>query len=385
MIHRLLQDHILLHLQHFPAIAILGARQVGKTTLAKIIREENPKSSLYLDLELPEDIDKLSSASLFFHLHQNECIILDEIQRMPGLFPVLRALIDENRQNGRFILLGSASPELLRKSSEALTGRIIFSELAPFVFREVQDKFSLTEHWFRGGYPTPLLNDKDEIRRLWFRSYVKTYIESEPGLLGYKINNLLLQRFITMLALNQGGLMNNAMYSRSLGVPVTVINTMISFLENAFLIRSLTSFTLNVKKRLVKSPKLFLRDTGLLHFLAQIQSFDDLLGNSLVGASWESYVIEQIISTLGEEYAYYFYRTQDGTEVDLLLEKGGVPYSCIEVKLNSSPGKTKGLTTAIQDLKTQKNFIIIPEVKEPYPLTNNILVSDLAGFFLMNL
>lgn len=380
MIDRFLSNHLLNLMDHFPAMAILGPRQVGKTTLAKSIIPKISRDSFYLDLELHTDVARLDNAELFFLMNEDKCIIIDEIQRMPELFPLLRAVIDRNRANGRFILLGSSSPKLLHKSEETLSGRIVYNELTPLVFGEIKDICELSKHWIRGGFPQAVLEENDFIRLTWFKNYIKTYLESELPLLGLNTSSQILERFLMMLAFNQGSVWNASTYAKSLGISVPTVNKYLDFLESAFLVRKLHPYFTNAKKRITRSPKVYIRDSGMLHYLLGINGLNALLGNPVAGYSWEAYVIEQIISTLGDACQYYYYRTYDGTEVDLVLCQSGKPIQSVEVKMNAAPGTSKSLTIAIQDLGTNQNFIIIPNNTEKYFLKENLVVLALGDF-----
>jgi len=377
MITRLLEKRILHLAKHFPAIAILGPRQVGKTTLAKILQKKLPKECEYLDLENPIDYLKLSNALQYFKLNQNKCIIVDEVQRMPELFPLLRSMIDSNRVPCRFLLLGSASPDLLKQSSETLAGRIVYTELTPFNFFEIKNRVPLISHWMSGGFPDPFLLKDKILKTEWFSSFIMTYIERDLPLLGLKTSSKNVSRLISMIAHSHGQLLNKSTFSKSLETSVPTIRNYLDYLENAFLIRRLYPFYINIKKRLVKTPKIYLRDSGLLHHILRIDDFDVLSGHPVIGHSWEGYIIEQIISICGNKFEYSFYRTQDGSECDLVLSKSNAPLACIEVKYTSVIKKTRSLSTSMHDLKTEHNFLIIPEDTDPFPLSTNITVCNL--------
>ena len=377
MIIRLLKNRILYLADHFPALAILGPRQVGKTTLAKIVQQKLPKECDYLDLENPLDFTKLENALQYFKLNQNKCIIIDEIQRMPELFPFLRSVIDTNRVPCRFLLLGSASPDLLKISSETLAGRIVYTELTPFNYYEIKNRVSLISHWMTGGFPEPFLLKDRTLKTEWFSSFMMTYIERDLPMLGLKTSSQNVLRLISMVAHSHGQLLNKSTFSKSLEISVPTIKNYLNYLENAFLIRQLQPYHVNIKKRLVKTPKLYLRDSGLLHHILRIEDFNMLTGHPVIGHSWEGYVIEQIISIYGNKFEYFYYRTQDGTECDLVITKSYIPVACIEIKYTSTPKTTKSLTIAIQDLKTEHNFLIIPGETSPFPLNTNITVCHL--------
>ncbi len=366
-------------LDQFPVVGLIGPRQVGKTTLAMRLRQTISVPSLYLDLELPEAQSKLSDPELYLEQHKEKCLILDEIQQLPHLFPVLRGLIDRSPRPGRFIVLGSASPALLRQSAETLAGRIAYLELSPFHLTEVSDQVTMQQHWFRGGFPAALLVRREAHSRTWMRNFVQTYLERDLPLLGLSVNPMLMRRMWTMLAHSHGGIWNASTFARSLGVTSPTVNRYLEFLEAAFIITRLQPFVLNLKKRLVKSPKIYLRDSGILHHLVAIPDFEYLQGHPLLGNSWEGYVIEQIRQVVSEDIDLYYYRTQNGAESDLVLVRGQTPLACIEIKYTTAPKISKSLKIVSEDLQTTKNFIIIPN-GEPYPLSKTVTVCGLQSF-----
>ena len=380
MIERQLRQRISKLSSHFPVVAVLGPRQVGKTTLSKMIRPDLPKEALYLDLENPADDAKLSEPLPFFELYKDKCVIIDEIQRRADLFPILRSVIDQHRVPCRFLLLGSASPDLVNLSSESLAGRIVYTELTPLNLLEIRNYSSMEEHWLAGGFPEPFLLKDRELQNEWFNSFIMTYVERDLPMLGLRTNAMNVRRFITMLAHSHGQVLNKSTFAKSLELSVPTISHYINYLEHAYLIRCLAPYYTNIKKRLVKSPKLYIRDSGLAHHLLRIISYDQILGHPLLGHSWEGYVIEQIISTSGQQYEYFFYRTQGGAESDLVITEKFAPIACVEVKFTSAPRVTKGLTVAIEDLQTLHNYIIIPKADSPYPVHKNIWVYGLASF-----
>ncbi len=374
---RNLEAEVLKHLNHFPAVVILGARQVGKTTLAKKLTSSIQKQSIYLDLELDSDTNRLSEPEIYFKLNKDKCIIIDEIQRMPELFPLLRAIIDQQREPGRFILLGSANTHLLKLSSESLAGRVSYVELTGLLHNEIHDIGKLNDLWFKGGFPEAYLISNDNIRSIWFNSYIKTITERDLIQLGLKVSSKNVSRFIRMIASNQGGLVNKSNLSRSLGISNAYVNEILDYLEAVFLIRVLEPYHVNIGKRLIKSPKIYIRDSGLMHFMNGIEDMNALLGNQLAGNSWEGFCIEQIAGSLADKYDYYFFRTQDQAESDMVICKGGRPMYCIEFKLSTKPKSNKGYTTVINDLATIENFIVVPECSSQYPLTDKIMVTNL--------
>lgn len=378
-IQRKLAAELLELLEQFPVVAMIGPRQVGKTTLAKHLMKRVDKACLYLDLELPEDQSKLSDPALYLERHRDKCLILDEIQQLPHLFPILRGLIDRHNVPGRFIILGSASPNLLKQSSETLAGRIAYKQLTPFNLTEISSHAGMDVHWFRGGFPPALLARHTSYSRNWMRNFIQTYLERDLPMLGLSANPALMRRLWTMLAHFHGGIWNASTFARSLGVTSPTVNRYLEFLEAAFIINRLQPFTLNLKKRLVKSPKIYIRDSGILHCLAGIVDFENLQGHVLIGNSWEGYVLEQIKQIAPEDIDLHYYRTQNGTESDLVLVRGNTPLGCIEIKYTAAPKISKSLQIASQDLNTGSNFIIIPH-GEPYPMAENVMVCGLAEF-----
>ena len=383
MIKRLLEKKILELLRQFPSVAILGPRQVGKTTLAKNLIQHIDKESLYLDLELPADINRLSNPQMLFEENKDRCVVIDEIQRMPGLFPVLRAVIDRHRIPGRFIILGSASPGVLRDSSETLAGRISYTELSPFLLPEVTGFSQGKKLWIRGGFPEPFLMEREEHLFEWFSSFIRTYVERELPVLGLRTNPVQLNRLLSMLAFNQGQILNISKLSKALGVSAPTVSRYIDYLDQSYFIRRLQPYFINIKKRLVKSPKIYIRDSGILHHILGLGNFNYVMGHPVAGESWEGFVIQQIISYYRKRFDYTFYRTQDGTECDLVISKGITVLACIEIKLSDAPRITKGFTISLRDLKPNDAFIIVPDCPEPYKLNENILISDLSGFFTL--
>jgi predicted AAA+ superfamily ATPase len=364
------------YLSIFPAVGLLVPRQVGKTTLVKNLILE--KESLYLDLEKSSDRAKLVDAELFLKAHADKTVILDEIQLMPELFAELRSLIDEQREPGRFILLGSASPDLIRKSVDSLAGRIGYLELTPFYLGEI-DSDELQKLWIRGGFPLSFLAKSERESQLWRQNFIKTYLERDLAQIGLSTDPRLVERFWMMLANAQGGIWNAESFAKALGITRPTVNRYLEFLEGSFMVRVLAPFHQNIKKRLVKSPKVFIRDTGLLHALTGIDSMDALSNLLLIGPSWEGFVIEQIIATLREEYEYYFYRTHQGAECDLLLVRNGVVKTAIEIKNTLSPKLSKGMQISMEDTGAEKG-VIICRIEDGYPLSEKVRAIGLKEF-----
>lgn len=345
-------------LMEFPVLALIGPRQVGKTTLAKTLMSHLDKKSVYLDLENPKDLAKIQDPVFYFEQHKDQCVILDEVQHAPDLFSVLRSMVDEYRVPSRFIILGSASPSLIQKSSETLAGRIVFEEISPLTIYETQAQIAMSEHFFRGGFPEPLFLKTDRIRNLWQQNFIRTYLERDLPLLGLNVNPSIIRKLWVMLAHSHGQILNVSALARSLGLSVNTINRYLSFLEGAFLIRLLQPYSVNIKKRLVKTPKVYIRDTGILHQLLGIESPEDLWSHPVLGSSWESFAIEQIVQLLPPNYTPYFYRTHEGAELDLVVEKGGkIAFTC-EFKYSSTASVQKGSYYSIEDLGSTENYLI---------------------------
>lgn len=374
---RYIEDELLQMIDDRPVVAILGPRQVGKTTLVKNIITKLSKQSVYLDLELPSDLLKLSNAELYLKDFDDKTIIIDEVQRMPELFPLIRALVDQNRIPSRFVLLGSASPELLLKSGETLAGRVAYAELHPLNILEARESVSQKQHWLRGGFPDMLLASSDAKSFKRTGDFINSYIEREFALLGLPTSPNQLRKLLFMIAGVQGQLLNMSSFAKSMDLSITSISRILDYFENAYLIRRLQPWFTNNKKRLVKSPKIFIRDSGLLHFLLGINDFQSLQNSVHIGYSWESYVIQNIVSILPYDCHPFFYRTSDGSEMDLIIVKGDKPVLCTEVKYSLSPKLTKGNNIAHQDLGSVPLYVVVPE-GETYRLEKNKTVISLV-------
>ena len=373
MIKRSLESDILLSLGQFPAVGIIGSRQVGKTTLALMVAESRRDKAVYLDLERPSDLAKLGDAELYLRSVADSLVIIDEIQRRPDLFPAMRSLIDEQRRPGRFLILGSASPALLRQSSESLAGRIVYHELKPFNLREIgASPEDIDRLWNRGGYPESFLAESDAASLKWREAFIQTYLERDIPNLGLRIPAVTLRRFWLMLAHCQGQLWNASKIAGSLGVDAKTARRYLDVLDDTFMVRQLQPLYTNLKKRLVKSPKVYLRDTGLLHALFGIQTYEQLLGHPVAGASWEGWCMEQILSVVRLNTAAHFYRTSAGAEIDLVLQSpGGGPLVAVEVKFSLDPRPAKGFWSALADLQPARSFVVYPGA-EFYPLGENV-------------
>jgi uncharacterized protein len=371
MIHRTLLQELPKLLSFFPVLGIIGSRQVGKTTLAKTLATDFNKPVLYLDLENRNDFALLDAdPQWYLEQQQEKLVIIDEVQRMLSLFPLLRSLIDQNPSPSRFVLLGSASPTLLAQSSETLAGRIVYRELTPIRADEAQNAAILQQiHWLRGGYPKALTAPDESLWYEWQDAFVKTYIESDLQLLGLRASPIVLRKLLQMLVSIHGNILNYSQLANSMGLSSHTVTTYLDFLEHSFVLRRLQPYFTNIGKRLVKSPKIYFRDTGLLHYLSSINSYDALISHILAGHSWEGYVIEQIIGRLAPQVQPYFYRTQNGAEIDLCLLKNSEIVACFEIKLSNNPSSSKGNTEAVQDLNCNNNFIVTPSASDKKPNT----------------
>lgn len=373
-------------LKEFPAVVILGPRQVGKSTLAKEALAKTKKPTIFLDMELNSDRAKLEDAETYFELHRDKRIIIDEVQLMPSIFTVLRPEIDAYRKPGRFILTGSANPTLIKDIAETLAGRVAYMPLTPFTIDEVVGtKYSLQRHWFRGGYPDAFLAKSDEAYHRWMENYIETFVQRDlQKLFDINLSPQLTRSIWTMIANNNGGILNTENYARAVGVSSPTVKKYLNFLEGAFLIRQLQPWYYNADKRMVKSPKIYIRDTGVLHHFTNISNMVNLTGNITIGASWEGYVIEEIIRHLPPSIDAYYYRTHHGAEADLILAKNNKPVACLEVKHSKSPVVSSGFYNVIEDLATTQNFIIYTG-EDKYFTKNKILVVGLIEFIAKEL
>ncbi len=357
------------------AVAIIGPRQVGKTTLALEIGDA--AGALYLDLEDRTDREKLSHPRLFLERYEDQLVILDEIHRMPELFQDLRGIIDSGRRRGkrtgRFLILGSASIDLLRQSGESLAGRVAYIDIGPLDVLEVHDSMdALIKLWLRGGYPDSFLAASDEQSRALRKDFIRTYLQRDVALFGPRLPAETLERLWTMLAHSQGGLLNASRLASGLGIATQTVSRYIDLLADLLLLRRLPPFRANIGKRLVKSPKIYVRDSGLVHALLSIENYDRLAGHPVVGPSWEGFVIENLIAAAPERTLASFYRTAAGAEVDLLLE---LPDDrglwAIEIKYGSSAKPRRGFHNAREDLKPNRSFVVYSG-ESRYPVTDGI-------------
>ena len=374
---RNIEEFIAESIENNPVIAILGPRQCGKSTLAKELLKNN-EDSLYLDLQKNSDLRKLDDAELFFQNAKGKLVCLDEIQLKPELFPLIRSMVDETNANGQILILGSASRDLIKQSSETLAGRIGYSELTPFTILEVDSSFDeIRNLWDRGGFPRSYLSKSDRISFNWRKDFIRTFLERDIPQFGNLVQTNVISRLWSMLAHIHGQVLNMARLSNSLDVSANTIKTYIELLEQTFMVRTLKPYETNLKKRLVKSPKIYIRDTGILHALLNINDFNDLLGHIVIGNSWEGFVIENILAEL-PDCKGYFYRTAAGAEIDLILEKGNKKVA-VECKSSMAPNISKGFYSSLEDLEIEEGYIIAP-VKDSYPVKKNVFVMPLPEF-----
>lgn len=378
MIQRQLTHHLNRALEHSPAVALLGPRQVGKTTLALEVGER--RNAIYIDLESEQDRAKLSQPELYLADHQDKLVILDEIHRLPGLFPVLRGLIDQGRRAGRkagqYLLLGSASLDLLKQSGETLAGRITYLELTAFQVLEVGPQ-SQEQLWIRGGYPESLLAADDARSLRWRQDFIRTYLERDIPQFGPRIAAETLRRFWVMLAHHQGGLLNTAQFARNLGVDAKTATSYLDLLVDLLLVRRLQPWHANLGKRLIKTPKVYVRDSGLVHALLMIPDKETLLSHPVVGQSWECFVIENLLAAAPEQVTGHFYRTSGGAEIDLLLVWPNGNKWAIEIKRSQSPKLERGFHAACDDLQPERKFVVYAG-NERYRLSGDVEAISLS-------
>lgn len=376
MIPRYLSKNIEKALESVPAVAILGPRQCGKSTVARaIVQARPPSTTLFLDLERPADLAKLQDPEALLAAHSSHLVCIDEIQRAPDLFPVLRYLIDKSGRSGQFMMLGSASRDLMRQSSETLAGRLRYLELTPFLLRELN--VDIQKVWTQGSFPRSILASSAEDSYEWRIDFIRDFLERDVPALQPRISVSTVRRLWEMLAHVHGQLLNMSALANSLDVSLNTVRAHIDLLEGAFMARRLRPYSNNLGKRLVKCPKLYLRDTGVLHTLLRIRNTDELFGHPVFGSSWESFCIENIINACRRDVNASFYRTSSGAELDLVLENGK---ECIAIEFKASPAPKpqRGFWSAIEDLGSTRNWIISP-VDAQFPLHNSI-VSPLSAF-----
>lgn len=372
MIPRVLLSSLLEDLSTFPAVALLGARQAGKTTLALEVGKS--LGAAYLDLESERDRAKLLEPELYLSEQLGHLVILDEIHRAPKLFPVLRGLIDQSRRAGRkaglYLLLGSASLDLLRQSGETLAGRIAYRELTPFWVLEIpQGQEELL--WLRGGFPESFLAESSALSMRWRQDFIRTYLERDILQFDVRLSPATLRRLWVMLAYMQGSLVNVAQLARNVDADVKTVNRYLDLLIDLFLLRRLQPWHANIGKRLTKAPKLYVRDSGLTHALLGIEDKDTLLSHPVVGPSWEGFVVENLLTAAGNRAQGYFYRTAAGAEIDLLLVWPDQTLWAVEIKRSLAPKPERGFYIACADLNPARRFVVYPG-NDRFPLPQGI-------------
>ncbi len=365
-----------------PAAVLLGPRQVGKTTLARKIAADWPAGAVYLDMERPADRRRLDDADAYLRAQAPKLVVIDEIHRVPELFATLRGIIDDRRaqgqRHGHFLLLGSAALELMQQSSETLAGRVAYLDMGPVDMAEAQAAdIPENQLWARGGFPDSLLAADERSSFEWRQDFIRSYLERDVPMFAPRLPAETLGRLWTMLAHQQGGLLNQAQLAASLGVSAPAVGRYVDLLADLQLVRRLPPWAVNVGKRLVKTPKVFVRDSGIVHALLGLASADDVLGHPVAGASYEGFVLETLIRCAGPSHRAHFYRTHDGAEIDLLLERGGHPEIAVEVKRSSAPSPDRGFGQACDDLGIEQRYVVYPGL-ERFPLRHGAQAIGLA-------
>lgn len=391
IIRKIAESELETSLDLFPVVGLVGPRQVGKTSLARQIAQKRGDQAIMLDLERPSELARLSEPELYLEPLRDKLVILDEVQLAPHLFSVLRSLVDAQRQPGRFLILGSAAPELIQKSSESLAGRIEYNELSPFTLREIANFDELAEGstttptpapqngqapiaalaqalWVRGGFPDSYLARNDSASMRWRDAFVRTYLERDLPQLGFRIASTAMRRFWQMLAHHHGQLWNASTLAGSMGLTAPSVQHYLDILEGTFMVRVLQPYHANLGKRLVKSPKIYIRDSGVLHALLNLPSHHAVLSHPVLGASWEGWVIEQILAAAPKGSRPSFFRTASGNEIDLLLELPGGKLRAVEIKHSATPKLGRGFNEALDALKLDSGFVVA-QIQEAYPLS----------------
>jgi hypothetical protein len=384
MIERRARDLIEQALRDFPVVALLGSRQAGKTTLAREVVRRREARAIYLDLELPSDAARLAEAEIYLEHHSGALVVLDEIQRVPDLFPVLRGLVDRRRRAGRFLVLGSASPALLRQASESLAGRITYIELPPFSLTEVADRGTMADTtlrrlWLRGGYPQSFLARSEQASRNWREAFIKSFLERDVPEFGIRIASTRLRRFWEMLAHVHGQVWNASAFAQNFDVSAPTVRHYLDVLSDLFVVRQLQPLATNLKKRLVKAPKVYIRDSGLRHTLLRIASLEELHGHPALGSSFEGFAIEQILELVPATCDVAFYRTHTGVEIDLVLSPSGRRRIGVEIKFTAAPRVTQGLRLAMQETGCTEGYVVTAG-RATFPLGNRMHAMPLAAF-----
>ena len=368
---RLIEKEIIDSLAAFPVVAILGPRQCGKSTLANHLSENLPeRKTIYIDLELPSDLQKLDDSEWFFSTNQGKLICIDEIQRKPELFPVIRSLTDKWKGNGHFLVLGSASQDLIKQSSETLAGRISYHQLTPFLYSEIKHDYSLEEYLVRGGFPRSLTASDDLISNRWRENFITTFIERD--LLQFVgIMPQVMRRLWQMLAHLNGQTINYSSLGNSLGISNTSIKNYIDLLSETFMIEAVQPYLKNIGKRIIKSPKIYISDTGLINTFLGVNSFNQLMGHPVFGSLWESFVLNSLKAYF-PFYNFFHYRTSHGAEIDFVIEYGAKTIA-VECKSSKSPKLSKGSYNSMIEIACEQMLIICP-VEEGWSMKKNVFV-----------
>lgn len=387
MISRTIEASLMKALQSMPVVALLGPRQVGKTTLALTLGEGLMKRWSYLDLESDTDLSKLNDPEGFLSTFEGELLILDEVQYMPELFRILRGIVDARKRMGekacQFLLIGSASPALLQGSAESLAGRIRYVELSPFnsleLLKHDTEAFSMDLLWLRGGFPDSYLASNNQESFDWRIDFIKTYVERDLPNMGAGISPIHFKRFWRMLAHYHANQVNYSELGRSLELSHTTVKNYLDTLTGFYMVRQIEPYAANVKKRLVKSPKIYIRDSGILHCLRNISTMDALFGNPALGASWEGFVVENILVHLDTRWEYYYYRTATQVEIDLILISPSGEIWAVEIKRQTAPKPGRGFFEACKDVKANRKFIVYA-LETQYPIGDGVEVIGLKAF-----
>ena len=368
-IQRIIEKELHRSLTRSPAVAILGPRQCRKSTTAKMLLRNIP--SIYLDLQDRVDRNKLAEPELFFDRYRDRLVCLDEIQLLPEFFSVLRSEIDKDRRPGRFLILGSASRDLIKQSTESLAGRISYTDLTPFLLKEVANVSSWSNLWLRGGFPDSVLANNDLNSFDWRLDFIRTFMERDIPSLGFNIPIPVIERLWLLLAHYHGQTVNYHKLASAADISIPTLKKYLAILEHTYMVRMLPPTETNLKKRLIKSPKIYLRDSGILHALLEIEKYDYLLGNPIAGASWEGFVIENIIAQ-NSRWRPSFLRTSNGAEIDLVLERAG-QYRLFERKLSKAPKPSRGFHELVDFMQPESAWVIAP-VDEPYEIKKGVFV-----------
>jgi len=382
MFNRTVSELLHKYLSIFPVVGIMGPRQAGKTILAKSLLSKLDSGGLYLNMADERDVAKLKDPTTFFEYYKGQLIIIDEIRYHEELVSVIGKLVDRHKVPGKFLILGLASPHLLPEKFEDLKGKIGFLTIHPFNWLEIKGEVSMESHWLQGGLSGSLFAVDHDSRLSFLGEYIRNYVERDLPLLGLKADSQVILKFVKMIVECQGEIWNAKSYAKSLGISSPTSKKYLEYLESAFLVNVIKPFPANVGKRLVKAPKVYIRDTGILHYLLGHHEFKNLEQSEIFGTSWESYVICQIQSIVSKKFQLYFYSTHQGAYADLVLVKNGKPVMSLLMSLADEPAIPKGFNISINDLKTDQNFIVTRNAPR-YHLTLNIEIIGITDLLLM--